>query len=98
MRNLYRSLVPSAIACALLAACSHAPKAPPVRVPPRMDLSRFATLGLVDFAARDGGGLGSAATREFLAALQSAQPSFSSLLKRNLGGRHADGPGSPTST
>ena len=32
------------------------------------------------------------------AALQAAQPSFSSLLKRNLGGRHADGPGSPTST
>ena len=32
------------------------------------------------------------------AALQAAQPSFSSLLKRSLGGRHADGPGSSTST
>lgn len=27
------------------------------------------------------------------AALQAAQPSFSALLKRSLGGRHADGPG-----
>ncbi|HEY1399155.1 flagellar biosynthetic protein FliO [Roseateles sp.] len=31
------------------------------------------------------------------AALQAAQPSFSSLLKRSLGSRHADGPGSSTS-
>ena len=31
------------------------------------------------------------------AALQAAQPSFSSMLKRSLGGRHADGPGSQTS-
>jgi hypothetical protein len=47
---------------------------PPVLVPPRLDLARFGTLGIVEFDASGGADLGALATREFLAALHDAQP------------------------
>jgi hypothetical protein len=73
-RNLYRAFLAPAIAALVLLGCSHTPPQPRVRVPPRMDLSRLGTLGLIEFAAPDGAVMGSLASREFLAALQSAQP------------------------
>ena len=73
--TLYRVvLVPTMAAALLLVGCSSAPKREAVRVPPRMDLSRFGTLGLVDFASHDDQDSGRLAAREFLAAIQSAQP------------------------
>jgi hypothetical protein len=71
-RNLYLGLLVPAISAALALGCS-TPQ-PKVRVPARVDLSRLGTLGLVDFASAGSDGLGTRATREFLAALQSAQP------------------------
>lgn len=58
---------------ALSIGCS-TPRPPQVHVPPRMDLSRLGTLGLVDFASEGNAGIGALGAREFLAALQSAQP------------------------
>lgn len=60
------------LGAALSLACSHTPPRQQVRVPPRMDLSRLGTLGLIDFASDEG--MGARGAREFLAALQSAQP------------------------
>lgn len=59
---------------AALSGCSSTPKREQVRVPPRMDLARLGTLGIVDFASPGDPGIGPRAAREFLAALQSAQP------------------------
>lgn len=64
----------SALFAALLSGCSSGPKREAVLIPPRMDLSRYGTLGLVDFVAPAEEDLGARASREFLAALQSAQP------------------------
>ncbi len=72
--TLYRVVLASTIAAALVAGCSSAPKREAVRVPPRMDLSRLGTLGLVDFVAPGEEDLGARASREFVAAIQSAQP------------------------
>jgi len=71
-RNLYPGLLVPAIAAALALGCS-TPQ-PKVRIPPRIDLSRLGTLGLVEFASPGAEQTGATATREFLAALQSAQP------------------------
>ena len=59
---------------ALAGACSHTP--PPVQVlePARVDLSRFGTLGLVEFSSGAADGFGASVSRDFLAALQAAQP------------------------
>jgi hypothetical protein len=73
-RNLYRVALTSTIALLVLGGCSHTPPREQVRVPPRLDLSRLGTLGLVDFASPGDEGLGARTAREFLAALQSAQP------------------------
>lgn len=73
---LARSGLGLALAAALAAACS-SPKPPPpapIQEPPVVDLSRIGTLGMVDFAAADGGELGRVAREEFLAAVLSAQP------------------------
>jgi hypothetical protein len=45
-----------------------------VQVPPRMDLRGLGTIGMVTFVSNDDSGIGPQATREFLTALQSAQP------------------------
>ncbi|MFI5316950.1 MAG: hypothetical protein ACHQ6T_14715 [Myxococcota bacterium] len=70
--KLHIALLVSAVASALASGCS-TPR-PQVRVPPRVDLARLGTLGLVDFASPGNEVTGTLATREFLAALQSAQP------------------------
>jgi hypothetical protein len=58
------------VAPLLLAGCSK----PKTQYPPRVDLARFGTLGMIDFSSPAAEGLGSLASREFLASLQSAQP------------------------
>ena len=42
-----------------------------VQVPPRMDLMRYGTIGMISFSSQDDSGLNDQASREFLAALQS---------------------------
>ena len=59
----------------LLASCaSGPPAAPPVFLPPRLDLSRYGTIGIVQFAGPAAETLGSAATDAFLGAVHAAQP------------------------
>ena len=43
-------------------------------MPPRVDLRSFGSIGMIDFSPRQSDQLNVQATREFLAALQSAQP------------------------
>jgi hypothetical protein len=45
-----------------------------VSVPPRMDLSRYGTLGIVEFASNAERGINALATRRFQEQVQSAQP------------------------
>lgn len=54
-----------------LLACSRTITVP---VPPRVDLTLFRTIGVIDFAARPPGDLEHAATQMFLANAQAAQP------------------------
>ena len=68
-----RLLLACALGLALAPGCAEKGP-PPVLVPPRLDLARFPTLGIVEFDATGGSGLGALATREFLAALHDAQP------------------------
>lgn len=63
-----------ALAGALALGCSRPAPREKVWFPPRVDLARWGTLGMIEFAASDPPGLGPLASREFLAALQSAQP------------------------
>jgi len=58
----------------LASGCARTPRPPAVRVPPVIDLSRLGALGLVQFESPGREDLGQLTTREFLAALQSAQP------------------------
>jgi hypothetical protein len=69
-----------------LPGCGHHPSAPQIRIPPRIDLSRLGALGIVDFASPGHEAFGADTTREFLAALQSAQPGTPVL---ELGDEHA---------
>lgn len=64
------------LACALWLAftASCAEKAPPVYVPPKLDLARYSTIGIVEFDATGHPGLGALATREFLSSVHDAQP------------------------
>ncbi len=57
-------------AAAVAVGCS----SPRVLVPPRMDLARYGTIGMIEFGSKGSRGLGEAASREFLAAIHSAQP------------------------
>ena len=59
------------VALGLLLGCSAKP--PPVRVPPRIDLTQWGRIGVVGFSGASPE-LASLATREFVAMLQSAQP------------------------
>jgi hypothetical protein len=56
---------------ALALGCASKPK---VLIPPRVDLATFGNLALVEFSATGGERLGVLASREFLVAMQSAQP------------------------
>lgn len=58
----------------LAVACSHTPPPQAVLDPPRVDLSRFGTLGLVEFESGAVDGFGAEVSREYLSALQAAQP------------------------
>jgi len=73
-RKLHIAFLFLSLGAALSAGCSHRPAKEQVRVAPRMDLSRLGTLGLVNFTSSGDDGLGARGAREFLAALQSAQP------------------------
>jgi hypothetical protein len=57
-----------------LTGCSKSPPRERVWIPPRVDLARFGTLGMLEFSSPGDPGLGPLASREFLGALQSAQP------------------------
>ena len=67
MRKTISFLLP----LALLLACA---KTVVVSVPPRMDLKRYDTLGVVDFTSRAERGLGVRAARQFQEQVQQAQP------------------------
>lgn len=54
--------------------CSTSTPTPRVLVPPRVDLASFGNLALVEFHATGGERLGVIASREFLSAMQAAQP------------------------
>ena len=56
---------------ALLGACA---KTVLVSVPPRMDLQRYETLGIVEFASNSGRAIGARAARQLQEEIQSAQP------------------------
>ena len=58
----------------LTGGCSHEPPRQAVLDPPRVDLSRFGTLGLVEFQSGSFDGFGASVSRDYLAALQAAQP------------------------
>jgi len=59
------------LAAALLLALAGCAK-PKVWVPPRMDLQKYGTLGLIEFDSSSG--YGSMATKQFVASLHAAQP------------------------
>jgi len=61
----------SLVVALLLCGCSSTVLVP---VPPRMDLSSYGTLGIVDFASNSSGPVNARATRQFQEAIQSAQP------------------------
>lgn len=71
------------LSLAMLAGCT---KTVRVNVPPRMDLSRYETLGLVEFASNANPAINAHATRQFQEHIQSAQPGTPIL---DLGTREA---------
>ena len=80
---------------AMLAGCS---KTMLVSVPPRMDLSSYGTLGIVEFASNSERAINARATRQFQEHIQAAQPGtrFIELGNREallaaVGGRQLDG-------
>ena len=68
----------AAIVAALggLAACSSSTL---VQVPPRVDLTKYGAIGMIEFGSGDSQNLGRQASREFLSALQAAQPGVAVL-------------------
>jgi nucleotide-binding universal stress UspA family protein len=67
-----RALSCAALAALLALACAH--PQPKVLVPPRVNLSGFGTIGLIEFDSGPAHDAGALASREFLAAVQQAQP------------------------
>lgn len=59
---------------ALSVSCASRPERPAEYVPPRLDLARFETLGIVELSGNAKVGLGALATEEFVAAVHAAQP------------------------
>ena len=70
MLRSQRRVLPLLVALAATAACSSSK----VLVPPRVDLARYGTIGMIGFSSPGGGDLGPRVTRDFLAAIQAAQP------------------------
>jgi hypothetical protein len=58
----------------LATGCARSQPRERVWIPPRIDLARYGTFGMLDFSSTAGPGVGRLASREFLASLQSAQP------------------------
>jgi hypothetical protein len=76
MRERFRmtaALLCLIVAPFLLVGCAK-PRPPKTLVPPRIDLARFGTLGMLEFTGPGGDGLGVLASREFLASMQRGQP------------------------
>jgi len=71
------------LAATLLAGCSRSVVVP---VPPRVDLARYGTLGVVEFSSNGGPAIDARATRDFQARIHGAQPGTPLL---ELGGREA---------
>jgi hypothetical protein len=83
----HRSALVLALAATLAAACAHeAPRPPPVLAPPRLELGELGAIGMIDFAATGAPDLAPAASQQFLASVQSAQPGVAVL---ELGSRDA---------
>jgi hypothetical protein len=59
---------------ALGVGCASRPQRPAEYVPPRLDLTRYQALGIVEFASGAKVRLGAGATEEFMAAVHAAQP------------------------
>ncbi len=70
--NRFRLVFQLAIASLVATGCGA--RQPRVWVPPAVELGRFGTLGMIEFDAPAGDGLGALASREFVAAIQRAQP------------------------
>ena len=83
-----RLLLAWALGLALAPGCAEKGP-PPVLVPPRLDLARYPTLGIVEFDATGGSGLGALATREFLAAAAPGLP-VQSIEEARAHGRDGD--------
>ena len=62
------------VCLALAGGCAKSKPRERVWFPPRMDLARWGTLGLLEFSSPTAAGFGPLASREFLVALHSAQP------------------------
>ena len=84
------------VAFALLAACSHTVVVP---VPPRVDLTGYSSIGIVEFDANSERSISARATRQFQEQIQAAQPGtrFIELgehqaLLAALGARQLDAP------
>jgi hypothetical protein len=71
-----RKLAAAGLVMALAAgvACSRSTPAARVYIPPRIDLARWGTLGMLEFSAPAAEPLGALASREFLSAIHAAQP------------------------
>jgi hypothetical protein len=59
---------------ALSVSCASRPEQPAEYVPPRLDLARYESLGVAEFAGNAKLGLGASATEQFIAAIHAAQP------------------------
>jgi hypothetical protein len=70
-RRLFRYLV---LTGTVLALTGCAAKMVTVTVPPRMELSTYPSIGVIEFVSRQSGTIGADATRKFIANLHSAQP------------------------
>ena len=70
-RRLFRHLV---LAGTVLALTACAAKMVTVTVPPRMELSTYPSIGVIEFVSPQSGTIGADATREFIANIHSAQP------------------------
>ena len=73
-RPLGSGLVVLVIAAGLAIGCAKSPPRERAWIPPRVDLARWGTIGMIEFSATGAPGLGSLASRTFLEALQEAQP------------------------